>query len=91
MPSSLSSSVPLPLAIDRLSAVRVALSMSLALTNNSAWVITRAPLSSAIASSVTAVVVGASLTGATSMVSTSVVCSPLEASVTVKLKLSIPK
>ncbi len=36
--------------------------MSLALPNNSAWVITRAPLSSAIAVRVTALVVGASLT-----------------------------
>ena len=43
-------------------------STSLALASSSAWVISRAPLSSAIAASVTGVVVGASLTGVMSRV-----------------------
>ncbi|MNT95787.1 hypothetical protein D3C72_2377350 [compost metagenome] len=52
----------------RLVAVRVGLSMSLALASSSAWVIRRTPLSSAIAVSVTGAVVGASLTGVMSRV-----------------------
>ena len=40
----------------------------MALASSSAWVISRAPLSSAIAASVTGVVAGASLTGVMSSV-----------------------
>ena len=61
VPSKLSVSVPL-LAV-RLLTVSVSLSSSLALPSNSAAVMTRTPLSSAIAVNVTSLVVGASLTG----------------------------
>ncbi|MNF98713.1 hypothetical protein D3C84_815840 [compost metagenome] len=68
MPSPLSTSAPLPLAICRLVALSAGPSTSLALASSSAWVMTRAPLSSAIAASVTGAVVGASLTGLMSRV-----------------------
>ena len=68
MPSPLSASVPLPVVMVRPVALRLGPSMSLALANSSAWVMTRAPLSSAIGASVTGVVVGASLAPLTVMV-----------------------
>ncbi|MCY1301496.1 hypothetical protein D9M70_511100 [compost metagenome] len=59
----MSINVPLPALICRSVAVRAGPSTSAALASNCAWVIRRAPLSSAIAVRVTGVVVGASLTG----------------------------
>ena len=67
MPSLLFTKAPLPLAIARLLTLKVLLSVSAALPSNCAVVITRAPLSSAIATRVTGLVVGASLTGETVM------------------------
>ncbi|MCY1226080.1 hypothetical protein D9M72_382990 [compost metagenome] len=62
MPSPLPTSVPLPPpSIVRPVAVSVGLSMSDALARSSAWVISRPPLSSAIAASAAAVAVGVSL------------------------------
>ncbi len=61
-------SVPLPEAIARLMAVSDGPSTSEALASSSACVISRAPLSSAIAASVTGVVTGASFTGVMSRV-----------------------
>lgn len=66
MPSPLSVRVPLPLLIARPVAVRLSPSASLALASSSAWVMRRAPLSSAIGASVTGVLTGAlSFTGVT--------------------------
>ena len=60
--------IPLPLLMTKLTAVNASPSMSLALLNNSAWVMTRTALSSSIAAKVTGLVVGASLTGLMSSV-----------------------
>jgi hypothetical protein len=68
VPSPLSCSEPLPEVMARFTAVRVSPSTSVALAKSSAWVISRGPLSSAIAASVTGVVTGASLTGVTMIV-----------------------
>ncbi|MNR41986.1 hypothetical protein D3C85_1604530 [compost metagenome] len=65
MPLRLSTRLPLPPGtMARLLAVRLGPSTSLALASSSAWVMTRAPLSSAMAARVTGpLTTGASLTG----------------------------
>ena len=63
VPLPLSTREPLPAEMARLLATSVLLSISPALPSSWAWVMTRAPLSSAMAASVTALVVGTSLTG----------------------------
>ncbi|MCY1226079.1 hypothetical protein D9M72_382980 [compost metagenome] len=82
MPSPLPTSVPLPPpSIVRPVAVSVGLSMSDALARSSDWVISRPPLSSAIAASVTADVVGASLTGVMSRLAEPATLPPLPSSI----------
>ena len=61
----MSTNVPLPALIVKPVAVSAGPSISPALASSSAWVMVRAPLSSAMAVKVTGVVVGASLTGLT--------------------------
>ena len=87
VPSPLSNSVPLPLAIFKPKAVRASPSMSVAFASSSACVITRAPLSSAMGVRIVDTDIGASLTGVMSIIAEPATSSMPSVTMYVKLKL----